>query len=134
MNVITLVTDNHAGVLADVTELLAQAGVNIETIDASRVRDWAVIGLEVNDYAAALHALRGGPFTAFTSNILLVCIDDKPGALARVARILKDGDIDVGTLRIVGRDDACVLVALSANEHTKAAHLLRDVVVPRPAA
>ena len=43
MKEIVVVTQNRAGLLADISENLAANGINIETIDAEEIHDTAVI-------------------------------------------------------------------------------------------
>ena len=64
MKEITVITHNHPGVLADVTELLAGARINLESIDAETLGTQAVLCLTVDRYDDALRALAGAGFSA----------------------------------------------------------------------
>lgn len=131
---LTIVGQDRSGLLADVSEALAEADVNIDNIDAARVRAWAVVLLEVSDEAAALQALAQADLTAFAEPVLLVCLDDRPGALARMAKRLKDAQVEINSLRIVGRESTPAgrhsLVALCTEQTEAATELLAEMLVP----
>jgi hypothetical protein len=55
-----------------------------------------------------------------------VRVEDKPGALARIARRLKDAGLELSSLRIVNRDGAQGVAALSCDDAAKARVLLRE--------
>ena len=86
MKEIVIVTQNRAGLLADIAEILARHNINIETLDAEEVHDTAVIELTVDRYDEALQRLRDAGFDAVTEDAFLIRLKDEPGALARVAK------------------------------------------------
>jgi|DewCreStandDraft_5_1066085.scaffolds.fasta_scaffold07330_3 hypothetical protein len=129
MKEIVIVTQNRAGLLADIAEILARKNINIETLDAEEVHDTAVIELTVNRYDEALQSLRDAGFDAVTEDAFLIRLKDEPGALARVAKRFKDANIDLRSVRIVRRlkDSAIVAVATARTEEAKA--LVREYLV-----
>ena len=129
MKHITIVTRNRVGALADVATVLANKNINIESIEAINIRGWAIIRLIVDQYDIALHAFGGTEFLALAENTLLVQIEDKPGSLATIAQRLKDHQIDIHSVRIVGRDANTSLVAITAAKHKEAQKLLSDVLL-----
>jgi len=129
MKEIVIVTQNRAGLLADIAEILARNNINIETLDAEEVHDTAVIELTVDRYDEALQRLRDAGFDAVTEDAFLIRLKDEPGALARVAKRFKDANIDLRSVRIVRRlkDSAIVAVATARTEEAKA--LVREYLV-----
>jgi len=129
MKEIVIVTQNRAGLLADIAEILARHNINIETLDAEEVHDTAVIELTVDRYDEALQRLRDAGFDAVTEDAFLIRLKDEPGALARVAKRFKDANIDLRSVRIVRRlkDFAIVAVATARTEEAKA--LVREYLV-----
>jgi hypothetical protein len=129
MKEIVIVTQNRAGLLADIAEILARHNINIETLDAEEVHDTAVIELTVDRYDEALQRLRDAGFDAVTEDAFLIRLKDEPGALARVAKRFKDANIDLRSVRIVRRlkDSAIVAVATARTEEAKA--LVREYLV-----
>lgn len=129
MKQITLVSEDHPGFLADVSEAMAAAGVNIENLMAQAIGNTAVIIMTVDKYDEALHALAQTPYQAVSEDGLVVQIDDKPGALALITRRLKDANINMRSVRILRRGAGKCIVALATERTQEALALLKDVLV-----
>ena len=129
MKEIVIVTKNRAGLVADISEVLAARGINIETLDAEEVQDLAVVELTVDRYDVALQALRDAGFEAITEDAIVVRLPDEPGALAKVARRFKEANIDLRSVRILGRQQGSALVALATERTDEARALVKDHLV-----
>lgn len=129
MKQITIIHEDRPGVLADITDLLARAGVNIESIDAEGVGATAVISLIVDRYDDALKALASSPFHAISEEALVVCIPDQPGELAHLMRRFKEANLNLRSVVILKRDAGKAFVALVTNRSDEAMNLVRDVLV-----
>jgi len=77
--------ENTPGQLGRVCRALAQADVNIRGICVADASDVSVIRLLVSDTPAAEQALRQAGLTFSRQDVLLVELDDRPGALENVA-------------------------------------------------
>ncbi len=128
MKQIHIVGANRIGLIADLTEALAQAEINIESIDAEQVGDNAVIVLNVNRYDPALQCLREiSGIQIITEDAILVKLKNQPGALARVSRRFTDAGISVRSVRFIERDDNFALVAISTDRTDAALALVADL-------
>ena len=132
MKQITVLVRNEVGVAATVAAALAERGVNIEAFDIEGVEDRGIIVLTVDKYDEALRALHDRGFKAITQDVLLVRLEDRPGALASVARRLKDASLDLRSMHIVRREAGTTLASLVASDPAKAAEVLRDLLVVEP--
>ncbi len=133
MKQLTVLVRNEVGVAAEIAACLAERGVNIEEIDIEGVENHGIVVLSVDRYDEALRALRDHGFHAITQDVLLVRLEDKPGALAAIALRLKDAGIDLRSMHILRRNESGTIASLVASDPTKAAELLQDVlVVERP--
>ena len=129
MKQITIVTKSQRGLTADISELLAKAGINIETLDAEDVEGVNVVTLSVDHYNRALAALRDAGYPAVTEDALLVRVEDEPGALAKIAVKFKDADIAVHSIRIIRRDNGWGIIAIGAERTEAAKALVRDSLI-----
>lgn len=129
MKEIVIITQNRAGLVADISDALAARGINIETLDAEDAHDLAVVSLTVDRYDEALGALRDAGFDAVTEDALVIRLPDEPGALAKVARRFKDADVDLRSLRIIQRQQGFALVALAAERTEQARALVKDYLL-----
>jgi len=92
---LSVAMENSPGQLGRVCRVLAQADVNIRGISVSDGCDVSVIRLLVSDTPAAERALREAGFPVSTQDVLLVELDDKPGALEDVALRLGQADVNL---------------------------------------
>lgn len=130
MKQISLITENRLGVVTDLTEALANAGINIETIDAEQLGDRVVIVLTVNPYDRALAVCRHiDNVHVITEDAILVKLKDEPGALAKIARRFTDAGIGMRSIRIIERNSNYALVAISTTRTDAALKLVADVLV-----
>jgi hypothetical protein len=128
MKQIHIVGTNRIGLIADLTEALAQAEINVESIDAEQVGDNAVIVLNVDQYARALLCLREiQGIQIVTEDAILVKLKNQPGALAKIARRFTDAGINVRSVRFIERDEEYALVAISTDRTEAALALVADV-------
>lgn len=129
MKQITIVTESRRGLTADIATLLADADINIETLDAEDVEGADVVTLSVDHYNRALAVLRDAGYSAVTEDALLVRLKDEPGALAKVAVKFKEADIAVRSIRIIRRRNGLGIVAISTERTEAAKALVRDSLI-----
>ncbi|OHB66317.1 MAG: hypothetical protein A2V70_03620 [Planctomycetes bacterium RBG_13_63_9] len=115
--------------LAEVSEAMAAAGVNIETLDAETIGGAGVLRLTVDRYDVALRALSKTPFHAISEDAIVVQLEDRPGELARIMRRFKEANINLRSVRIIRRGDGTSIVAVDTPRTDEAKELLKDVMV-----
>ncbi len=87
--------ESKPGVLAKVSDALAQAGVNIVAVCAGETAGRGKIRLLVSDLARAKEALASAKIRCGEEPALLLSLDDRPGALAGVASRLAAAKINI---------------------------------------
>ena len=121
--VIVLVA-HEPGSLAQVTGTLAQANINIESVDARLLGQMGAIVLRTSDDEAAVRALHNADLRAVTSDQIIFHLPDRPGALAAVAQEFADQQINVRTIHIVHRYAGEAVVAVSTDDDPRARAVL----------
>ena len=129
MKQIRIVTKDRPGILAEITDAMATAGVNIEDLMAESTGSLAVVEMIVDRYDEALRALARTPFRAITEDILILKLVDRPGALAEIARRFKDARINLRSARTIHRAQGECIVAIDAENTDEARALVRDVMI-----
>lgn len=129
MKQIIIISEDRPGVVAEISEAMASAGVNIETISAETIAGSGVTILTVDKYDDALRALAQTPFHAISEDAVVVQLDDHPGELARITRRLKDAQINLRSIRIIRREGGKSIVAIGTERTEQTMALLRDVLV-----
>lgn len=92
----TLIPDDAPGVLARLGEAAAAAGISIAGISAFTGEGKGLVHVLVEDAQAALDALTEAGFDVRAArDVLVVEVEDRPGALGAVCRRLADGGVNV---------------------------------------
>ena len=129
MKVLTIIQDNHPGLLAEVTEVLEREGIGVQDFTGSTLGDTAVITLTVGPYKQAFRLLSDAGYRVVASEHLLVRLERHPGALAELSRRLADANVDVRGMHIVKQDARAGIVALETLDHEKAREILKELLV-----
>lgn len=92
----TLIPDDRPGVLARIGEAAAAADINIEGISAFTGEGKGVVHLLVADPQAAQRALAAAGFDVRAArDVLVLEIEDRPGAMGEVCRRLADEGVNI---------------------------------------
>ena len=130
MKQLSIITDSRIGVIAEISEALAEKNINIENIDAKSFSDHAVILLSIDQYDLAFQTLNQfSNFQIITEDAILIRLENEPGALAKIARRFTDADIDLRSIRFIQRNEDFGLVAISTDRTEDALNLVKDVLV-----
>ncbi|MFO0826464.1 MAG: ACT domain-containing protein [Gemmataceae bacterium] len=129
MKQLTIVAADRPGLMAEVTELLAAEGINLESFSAEAVAGTAVIRLTVDEYDKAIQALHRGGHSPVTEDSILVRLESRPGALAEVARRFRDAGVNIQSLRIIHTSGGRCVVALATERTAEAVALVKDIMI-----
>ena len=122
---LTLTLESKAGVLAKISQALAGAGVNITAICAAETAGRGKIRMVVSDPARAKEALKAAKLRPGEEQVLLLTLEDRPGALARVADKLAAAKINIKcAYATTGGMGGSTTVVLSVSNVDKAASVL----------
>ena len=121
---IIVITPHEPGALAQVAGALAEAELNIESIDGRLAGELGIIALSTSDDDAALRALLDADLRAVSSDALVFRLRDRPGALAAVAQQFSEARLNVRTIHIVHRQAGEAVVAVTTDDDEQARTLL----------
>jgi len=82
--------ENRPGALAELTETLTDAGVNILGISVPDTGEFGTVRILPQNALEARDALQGAGFSLAAVDVLAVDLPHRPGSLAQMARILAD--------------------------------------------
>ena len=122
---LTLTLQSNPGVLAKISQALAGAGVNITAICAAETAGRGKIRMVVSDPARAKEALKAAKLRPGEEQALMLTLEDRPGALARVAAKLAAAKINIKcAYATTGGMGGSATVVLSVSNTDKAASVL----------
>lgn len=107
--------ENRPGRLAAITELLGEAGVNIEALAAYGFDGDGVLRLIVDDADAARRALSEAGLRVDENRVLTATMTHEPGALAAVTRRLADSEVNIDALYVLSTSSAGIEVAIAVD-------------------
>jgi len=92
---ISVFLENKSGRLAEVTNILSRAGVNIRALSLADTADFGILRLIVNQGDLAKQVMKENGFTVGKTEVVALEVPDRPGGLAEILKILHEAGINV---------------------------------------
>jgi len=122
---ISVFLENRSGRLAEITEVLARAGINIRALSIADTADFGILRLIVNQPEKATHVLKEGGFTVVKTEMVALEIPDRPGGLWGVLQTLDQAGINVEYMyAFVEKSGQNAVVIFRFDEQDKAVQVL----------
>ena len=126
MKQITLVVDDKVGLLADISYLLGRSRINIEAISAATVGGKSIVTLTVKDSHRAIEVLAANGYHCLEADSLVAKLDNKPGELAKMSRLLADNKVNIENVTMLSQDERCSVYSLRVDKPSRAEKILRN--------
>ena len=126
---LSIVVENELGRLAEITEIIANNNINMRALTLAEADNHGVLRIIVNEPDKVAEMLTENYMTLSVSNVLSVCIDDNPGELAKILRILADKNINIKYLYVfVSKQDnkAYSVIRVKREDIFKASEILEN--------
>lgn len=114
--------ENKAGRVSEVTDILGEIGVNIRGFSVSDTAEYGILRLVVDKPDEAKSALKARSFTVKESDVLCIKLEDQPGALARVLKIVSDAGVNIEYVYSL----ISTYVVINVGDADRAFQLLKD--------
>jgi hypothetical protein len=92
---ISVFLENKSGRLAEVTETLARADINLRALSLADTADFGILRLIVKDTEKAKAVLKDSGFTVGKTEVLAVEVPDRPGGMAGILSVLGERNVNV---------------------------------------
>lgn len=92
---LSIFLQNRMGSLSKPLEVLSDAGVNIKAMCMADTSEFGILRLVVDDPLKGKEALEENNFLVKLTDIIGVEMNDQPGGLTSVLKIIKDNEIDL---------------------------------------
>ena len=124
---ISVFVENRPGRLADITAVLAEAGIDIRALSIADTTDYGILRLIVSDPDAAVRALKAADLAVSATQVLGICIPDVPGGFAKAIRVLADAAISVEyAYAFVSPEAGTAYVIIRVEDNGRAAQALAE--------
>ena len=121
---LSIFVENREGRLAQITEVLAAAQIDIRAISVADTSDFGILRLIVNDPGQAVKALKAAGMTVSLTDVIGIGINDRPGEFSKAMRILAEY-----MYAFISRDKGKAFVIIRVDNDEKAMEALRDAGV-----
>lgn len=98
VNQIAVFLENKKGRVCEFATVLANEGINISVISIADTAEYGILRAITSDNERAVEVLKKNGFNLTATNLIGVEVDNKPGGLQKVLKILDDSDINIGYL------------------------------------
>jgi hypothetical protein len=92
---ISVFLENTAGRLAEVTEVLTEAGINLRALTIADTADFGILRLIVDEPERAIEVFEKNGFTAKITEVLGIEVADEPGGLHRVMEFFEKNNVNI---------------------------------------
>ena len=125
---ISIFVENKSGRLAEITAVIAAAGIDIRALSIADTTDFGILRLIVNKPDEAEAALKAAGLTVSLTNVIAVGIPDQPGGFAVAMKALANAAIDVEYMyAFISRDEGRACVILRVENNDAAIEVLRKI-------
>lgn len=118
---------NVPGTLAKVLNLLAKKKINVMGLMVTDSIDHAVVRMVVDDTATAVHLLGDQGLLVIESDVLGVHLEDKPGALMKIAATLSTAKVNIAYTYATDGTGGQVLAFIRPTDVAKAKRALGKI-------
>lgn len=111
----SIFVENKQGKMAELTRLIADAGIDLRTLSLADTRDFGILRIIVNKPDETEALLRENGWTFKATSVIGVKVPDCPGGVATVLEALNEADVNVEYMyafvnRTPGRADTVICV------------------------
>ena len=92
---ISVFLENRAGQLSEITQVLAEQGIDMRAISIAETADYGVLRLIVDRPQATTTLLLEHGFILSMTPVTVVAVPDQPGGLAPVLQLIAEANIDI---------------------------------------
>ena len=123
---ISVFLENKPGNLADFTDVLSGQGVDLRALSLAEAEDFGIARIIVDDVYTASTVLKDAGYVFSITKVLAVEIQDEPGALSKVIRILGENDINMEYMyAFLTRKTGVAYMIFRVADNQKAAEVLK---------
>ena len=85
---ISIFMENRPGQLSAICRVLAEANINIAALSLADTSDFGIVRMIVDDHEKAKETLTSKGHVVNVSQVVAVCVPDRPGGMAEVMAVL----------------------------------------------
>lgn len=124
---LSIFVENKAGRLAEITSVIANAGIDIHALSIADTTNFGILRLIVNQPDQAEQALKAAGLTVSLTDVIAIGIDNQPGSFAKAAKVLLQAEIDIEYMyAFIAQERGRAWVILRVSDNEKALNALKE--------
>ena len=128
---ISLFLENVEGQLYRVSSLLGESNINIRAITIADSEGVGVLRIVVDKPTNAMNILKRNGFIAQSTDVLALSVEDKPGGLAGILKVLSDNKLNVQYMYgFIEKSLNKAMVAVRFDDLERATNVLHESKIP----
>ncbi len=92
---ISVFIENEKGALAEVTKFVADKHINLKALSIADTQDFGILRIITDKPNDARDMLKEAGYTVTATAVLAVELEDTPGSMAAILKVLSDSDIAI---------------------------------------
>ncbi len=127
---ISVFLENKGGRLFDICSLLGENEINLRALNIAETSDYGILRMVVDKPNVALEILKSNNIVAALTDVIGVEIEDVPGGLAKLLKLLRENKINVEYMYgFFEKRTDCALLVFRFDDTNAALKLLRNAKV-----
>lgn len=127
INQISVFLENKKGRLREITGILADYKIDIRALSIAETKDFGVLRMIVNKPEKAYETLKSNGFTVRETPVFAIEVEDKPGGLHGLLKLLDSNDINVEYMyAFVEKETDKALMVMRFDNLEKAEKILKE--------
>lgn len=123
---ISVFLENKPAKLAQIAAILSQNEINLRAMSLADAQDFGIVRLIADDIYNASTILKDNGFVITVKDVLAIQVEDKPGSLTKILKILGDNDINMEYMyAFTSHDTGCASFIMKVNDEKKAVEVLQ---------
>lgn len=92
---LSIFLENKTGRLAEISEVLGKAGINMSAFSVADTSDFGILRLIVSEPEQALEILKAEGFSVKLTDVLCLNVPNTPGALSKAMTVLTQAEVEI---------------------------------------
>ncbi len=92
---VSVFLENKKGSLTGLTKILSDSGIDLIALSIADTEQYGILRCIMTDTDKGVQALKDAGYVVRLTDVVAVCVPDKPGGLNSVLELLNDNDISV---------------------------------------
>lgn len=124
---LSIFVENKAGRLAEITDIIAKAGIDIRALSIADTTNFGILRIIVDKPDEAEKVLKEAGLTVSLTNVIAIGIPDQPGGFSNAMKCLADAGMGVEYMyAFISRDKGRAYVILRVNDDKRAIEVLEQ--------